>query len=60
MAVLLLASSSQSKSTAIQRAVTNGKRKRQTLQPMAPITKNGFLRPHLGLQVLSLKAPIIG
>ena len=45
MAVLLLASSSHSRMTAIHTAVTNGNRNRQMLQPIAPMRKNGFRRP---------------
>ena len=60
MAVLLLASSNQSSSTAIQTAVTNGNRNRQTLQPIAPTRKNGLRRPHRGLHVRSDHAPIMG
>jgi hypothetical protein len=60
MAVLLLASSSQSNNTAIQTAVTNGNKNRHRLQPMAPIRKNGLRRPHRGLHVRSDRAPMNG
>ena len=60
IAVLLLASSSHSSSTAIQTAVTNGNRNRQMLQPMAPTMKNGLRRPHRGLHVRSERAPMSG
>jgi hypothetical protein len=60
MAVLLLASSTHSSSAAIQTAATNGNRNRQRLHPIAPMRKNGLRRPHRGLQVRSLSAPIIG
>ena len=60
MAVLLLASSNQSSTTAIHTAVTNGNRNRQMLQPIAPTRKNGLRLPHRGLQVRSDNAPIRG
>ena len=60
MAVLLLASSSHSRRTAIHRAETNGNRNRPRLQPMAPTRKNGLRRPHRGLHVRSDMAPISG
>ena len=60
MAVLLLASSSHSSSTAVQMAATNGNRNRQMLQPIAPTTKYGLRRPNRGLQVRSDSAPISG
>ena len=46
--------------TAIHTAVTKGKKKRQMLQPIAPMRKNGFRRPQRGLQVLSESAPMSG
>src|SRR5215208_2033898 len=60
IAVLLEASSSQKNMKAIHSANTNGQRNRQIEQPIAPIRKYGFLRPHLPLHVRSLIAPMSG
>src|SRR5687767_14002052 len=53
-------SSSHRSTTANHSTATNGQMNRQIEQPIAPIRKYGFLRPHLGLHVLSLIAPMSG
>ena len=58
--VLLPASSSQKQITPSHRAPTNGNRNRMIEQRIAPEVMNGRRRPHRGLQVRSLIAPIIG
>src|SRR3712207_4809242 len=60
IAVLLDMSSSHRSTTANHSTATNGQRNRQIEQPIAPIRKYGFLRPHLGLHVRSLIAPMSG
>ena len=40
--------------------MTNGKRNKRIEQPIAPRRKYGVRRPHRGLQVRSLIAPISG
>ena len=60
MAVLLLASSNHMNRKAIHSALTKGNRNSITLQPIAPTRKYGLRRPHLGLHVRSLIAPIRG
>src|SRR3954454_5389532 len=60
MAVLLPPSTSHRQITAIHSAVTSGKRNKMSTQTVPPASTNGLRRPHLGLQVLSLVAPMNG
>ena len=58
--MLLPASRSQRQSTPIHRVVTNGNSSRMITHRKAPAKINGRRRPHLGLQVRSLIAPMSG
>src|SRR3954451_3575767 len=60
MAVLLPPSTSHRQITAIHSAVTSGKRNKMSTQTAPPASTNGLRRPHLGLHVLSLVAPMNG
>jgi hypothetical protein len=60
MEVLLPASNSQRHITPSHRAETNGNSSKMIAHKMAPEMMNGRRRPHLGLQCLSLAAPING
>src|SRR3954454_2623131 len=60
MAVLLPPSTSHRQITAIHSAVTSGKRNKMRTQTAPPASTNGLRRPHLGLHVLSLVAPMNG
>ena len=60
MAVLFPASTSQRQITAIHSADTSGKRNKMMTQIKPPPSTKGFRRPHRGLHVLSLIAPING
>ena len=54
------ASSSQKQITPSHSTPTNGKMNRMSAHRMAPPVTNGRLRPHRGLQVRSLIAPMSG
>src|SRR4051794_6331215 len=60
MAVLLPPSTSHRQITAIHNAVTSGKRNKMRTHMAPPASTNGLRRPHLGLHVLSLVAPMNG
>jgi hypothetical protein len=60
MEVLLPASRSQKQITASHKMPTNGNTNKMIEHRSAPTVMNGRRRPHLGLQVRSLAAPING